>query len=275
VLVPSWRFVAPVSVPRRATLGKLSGWRLGLTPNPIVALAAARRSSRSDRGPSGARTAVGGGRRPALEVVGHARPFTRSVAALPRTTSALLRRVTAPRTAVRREAAYGIAADKLLTAGVELHSIWRTSVRAETDGRSLLLLRLHRRTLQHGEGLFTVLMCADCQAARGHGSGPYPVMTRAEMRAGLDLLPTWALEQKAAANRQVIAVMRRRLGAGEEVAPMYQEPGLAWLERQAKVAEELVAQGKRTTENRPGSWHGRGRTTMLARRSDGSQLGRR
>jgi hypothetical protein len=49
------------------------------------------------------------------------------------------------------------------------------------------------------EGLFTVLMCADCQATRGHGSGPYPVMTRAEMRAGLDLLPTWALEQKAAA----------------------------------------------------------------------------
>jgi hypothetical protein len=28
------------------------------------------------------------------------------------------------------------------------------------------------------EGLFTVLMCADCQAARGYGSGPYPVMTR-------------------------------------------------------------------------------------------------
>jgi hypothetical protein len=47
-------------------------------------------------------------------------------------------------------------------------------------------------------GLFTVMMCADCQAVRGHGSGPYPVMTRAEMRAGLDLLPTWALEQKAA-----------------------------------------------------------------------------
>ena len=92
------------------------------------------------------------------------------------------------------------------------------------------------------EGLFTVLMCADCQAARGHGSGPYPVMTRAEMRAGLDLLPTWALEQKAAANRQVIAVMRRRLAAGEQVARMYQEPGLAWLERQAEVAEDLVAE---------------------------------
>jgi hypothetical protein len=39
----------------------------------------------------------------------------------------------------------------------------------------------------------------DCQAARGHGAGPYPVMTRAEMRVGLDLMATWALEQKAAA----------------------------------------------------------------------------
>jgi hypothetical protein len=102
------------------------------------------------------------------------------------------------------------------------------------------------------EGLFTVLMCADCQAARGHGSGPYPVMTRAEMRAGLDLMATWALEQKAAANRQLIAAMRPRLAAGEQVARMYQEPGLAWLERQAEVAEELVARRKRATENRPG-----------------------
>jgi hypothetical protein len=91
-------------------------------------------------------------------------------------------------------------------------------------------------------GLFTVLMSADCQAARGHGSGPYPVMTRAEMRAGLDLLPTWALEQKAAANRQVIAVMRKRIAAGEAVARMYQEPGLAWLERQAEAAEDLIAE---------------------------------
>ena len=91
------------------------------------------------------------------------------------------------------------------------------------------------------ERLFTVLMCADCQAVRGYGTGPYPVMTRSEMRAGLDLLPTWALEQKAAANRQVIAVMRQRLAAGEQVARMYQEPGLAWLERQAQVAEDLVA----------------------------------
>jgi hypothetical protein len=94
-------------------------------------------------------------------------------------------------------------------------------------------------------GLFTALMCADCQAARGHGSALYPVMTRAEMRAGLELLPTWALEQKAAANRQVIAVMDQRLAAGEQVARMYQEPGLAWLERQAEVAEDLVAERRR------------------------------
>jgi hypothetical protein len=49
-------------------------------------------------------------------------------------------------------------------------------------------------------------------------------MTRAEMGAGLDLFPTWALGQKAAANRQVIAVMRQRVVAGEQVARMYQDP---------------------------------------------------
>jgi hypothetical protein len=65
----------------------------------------------------------------------------------------------------------------------------------------------------------------------------------------LDLLPTWALEQKAAANRQVIAVMRQRLAAGEEVARMYQEPGLAWLEWQAEAAEDLIAE-RRTAGRR-------------------------
>ena len=68
------------------------------------------------------------------------------------------------------------------------------------------------------------------------------------MGAGLDLLPTWVLEQKAAANRQVIAVMRQQLAAGEQVARMYQEPGLAWLERQAEVAERLI--GKRQAGKR-------------------------
>jgi hypothetical protein len=40
----------------------------------------------------------------------------------------------------------------------------------------------------------------------------------------------------------VIAVMRERLAAGEQVARMYQEPGLAWLERQAQTAEELITE---------------------------------
>jgi hypothetical protein len=45
--------------------------------------------------------------------------------------------------------------------------------------------------------------------------------------------------------------MRERLVADEQVARMYQEPGLACLEPQAEVAEELVALRKRTAENRP------------------------
>ena len=36
--------------------------------------------------------------------------------------------------------------------------------------------------------------------------------------------------------------MRQRLAAGEQVARMYQEPGVVWLERQAEVAEDLVAE---------------------------------
>jgi hypothetical protein len=38
-----------------------------------------------------------------------------------------------------------------------------------------------------------------------YGPGPYPLMTRAEMRESLELLPSWVLAQKAAANRQVEA----------------------------------------------------------------------
>ena len=56
-------------------------------------------------------------------VSGHAWPFTGSVAASPGTMPALLRRDIEPGIAGRREAAQGIAADNLLTAGSELHSI--------------------------------------------------------------------------------------------------------------------------------------------------------
>jgi hypothetical protein len=86
------------------------------------------------------------------------------------------------------------------------------------------------------EGLFTEPICPACLAARARGRGPYPNLTDEEMHAGLDQLPTGALEQKAAANRQVIAVMRQRLEHGERVAPMYGPLGLAWLQRRADIA---------------------------------------
>jgi hypothetical protein len=109
-----------------------------------------------------------------------------------------------------------------------------------------------------------VLICIPCLEIRQaqpdthvgrHDPGPYPLMTRPEMRESLALLPSWALAQKAAANRQVIAVMRQRLAAGEQVARMYQEPGLAWLERQAEAAEDLLAerQAGRESAGAPGS----------------------
>ena len=83
-------------------------------------------------------------------------------------------------------------------------------------------------------------MCPACLTAQARGRGPYPDLTDKEMRAGLDQLPTWALEQKAAANRQVIAAMRARLERGKPVAWMYGPLGLAWLQRQAKIAEQLI-----------------------------------
>ena len=64
------------------------------------------------------------------------------------------------------------------------------------------------------EGLFTVLICIPCLDIRQaqsdsrlgvHGPGPYPLMTRAEMRESLALLPSWVLAHKAAANRALIA----------------------------------------------------------------------
>jgi hypothetical protein len=58
------------------------------------------------------------------------------------------------------------------------------------------------------EGLFTALICIPCLEVRQaqpdtrlglHDPGPYPPMTRAEMRESLELLPSWVLAHKAAA----------------------------------------------------------------------------
>jgi hypothetical protein len=92
------------------------------------------------------------------------------------------------------------------------------------------------------EGVVTVLMCPGCRADRARGRGPYPGLTDDELQAGLDLLPAWAPEQKAAANRQVIAVMRGRLDRSEPVARMDGPLGLAWRQRQAETAEHLIQQ---------------------------------
>jgi hypothetical protein len=68
------------------------------------------------------------------------------------------------------------------------------------------------------EGLFTVWICIPCLEVRQaepdtrlglhDRPSPYLPMTPAEMRESLELLPSWVLAQKAAANRQLIAVMR-------------------------------------------------------------------
>jgi hypothetical protein len=105
-------------------------------------------------------------------------------------------------------------------------------------GRTLLVLRRHQRPFAKVEGLFTVLMCVGCQAARGHGPGAYPAMTRAQMHESLALLPSWVLAQRAAANRQVIAVMRQRLAAGEEVAR------IGWRPRPGSARLTVVAEAE-------------------------------
>jgi hypothetical protein len=90
-------------------------------------------------------------------------------------------------------------------------------------------------------GVFTVLICPACLGRRARGRGPYPEQSDEEMCAGLNLLPTWVLEHKAAANRRVIAEMGQRVAKGAPVAPMYGPLGLAWLRHQAEVAEQLIA----------------------------------
>jgi hypothetical protein len=84
-------------------------------------------------------------------------------------------------------------------------------------------------------------MCPRCQHERGHSPLPYPAMSNEEHRAALGLLPTWVLAQMATANRALVREVRQRFAQGHRVARTYQPDGLAWLERQADLAEALVA----------------------------------
>jgi hypothetical protein len=74
---------------------------------------------------------------------------------------------------VRREAARGIVADNLLTAGTNSRSISRTPVQAWRGW----LLAVASADPPPGpfnkvDGLFTVLMCADCQAPTATTAAP-------------------------------------------------------------------------------------------------------
>jgi hypothetical protein len=143
---------------------------------------------------------------------------------------------------LRREAASRIAADNLLTGGRELHSSL-ANISSSGDRWPIV---------------------APSVAPRPDPSAKWRGRTRPRQRplsgddpGGDASRPRPAADLGAGAvggrHRQLIAATRPRLAAGEQVARMYQEPGLAWLERQAEVAEDLVGERNRTTENRPGS----------------------
>jgi hypothetical protein len=65
----------------------------------------------------------------------------------------------------------------------------------DRQGRTLLILRRHPWPFTKVEGLFTVLICIPCLEIRQakpdtrfglHDPGPYPPMTRDQLRASLD-----------------------------------------------------------------------------------------
>ena len=76
------------------------------------------------------------------------------------------------------------------------------------------------------------------------------------MRAGLDLLPTWALEQKAIANRQVIAATPGAWPPGSRWLACIRRPDWpGW--SATRSSKELVAQQSAAAENRPRSHDGK------------------
>jgi hypothetical protein len=116
------------------------------------------------------------------------------------------------------------------------------------------------------EGLFTVLIYVPCLEVRQaqpstrlgrHDPGPYPLMTRGEVRESLELLLSWVRAQKAAANRQLITVMRQRLAAGEQVAPDVSGAGLAGWNAKPRRPSSSSPSGKRasrTNDEWVGCW---------------------
>jgi hypothetical protein len=81
-------------------------------------------------------------------------------------------------------------------------------------------------------------MCADCQPAHG----PYLAMIRALGCDRPGSAAHLATGTEGGRQRCVIAVCASGWAAGELVARVHKESGLAWLEGQAEVAEGLVAE---------------------------------
>jgi hypothetical protein len=135
-----------------------------------------------------------------------------------------------------------------------------TKQRCCSEGCCLVGLEIIEGPFTPVEGLFTVLMCPACLAARARGRGPYPDLTDEEMRAGLDLLPTWALEQKAAA-LSVPVCGRMILGGFEAVyeASKRKAPCAGRRKRALMSRGPWVVPGARVPAVRTGS-HGRTRS---------------
>jgi hypothetical protein len=91
-----------------------------------------------------------------------------------------------------------------------------------------------------------------CQRDRGH-SGAVPCHDAEQPRASVELLPTWVLAQKVAANHALTKEVRQRLAEGQRVARTYQPDGLAWLERQAEAAEAIIAARQAPRPRPPGA----------------------
>jgi hypothetical protein len=142
----------------------------------------------------------------------------------------------------------GSAAPRSTATSTPPANLWGTCVRGRLPlGNSLLVLRLHHQTVQQGRG---PIHGADvCRLPGRPWPWQRPVSGHDPSRAARRSGAAPELGARAEGSRQppVIAVMRQRLAAGEQVARMDQEPGLAWLERQAEVAEGWSASAKRAS----------------------------
>jgi hypothetical protein len=107
------------------------------------------------------------------------------------------------------------------------------------------------------EGLFTVWICIPClevrqaqPATRLGRHDPWPLSADDPGADAGEFGVAAQLGTGPEGGRQPTGYRRHPPAAGEQVARMYQEPGLAWLEGQAEAAEELLAERQAGDHNR-------------------------